>query len=224
MSEKQDVKTRLAAAFAEGRVAHASVDFQTQYCDPQSSYYKYHFPTDMLYLILQPLQHAARLTQKFRTATQDMTHNILVSHAFISRSVNMVISEKTALESFYEVTPEKKDLLIAKKYKSAFYQTILDQHLKTNKLDTLLLSGLVSSDCILSTAYDGLKKGYDVILLDGLVVDINPEDHDNAMSRMTLQGADVIRFEDAIKIANEIKTPAAQTQPDPAPNPIPAFG
>jgi nicotinamidase-related amidase len=218
MFEKQDIKTRLATAFAEGRAAHVSIDFQNYYCQRTKPY------PGQPQRNLKPLQQAAHLTQTFREATQNSMPQILVAHSISSAIQSIFISPDQAINSFYGIKPTHRDILIPKAGWSSFDDTTLDKELWQQGADTFILSGVRSSRCILATVLDGIPRGYKIYVVPELTADYDEPTHRFALLDMEKEGATIIPLIDVMVVIDALKTPAAQTQPDPAPNQALAFG
>ncbi len=58
------------------------------------------------------------------------------------------------------LTPEAGDLVIKKKYPSAFFGTTLATDLKVLGADTLVICGVSTSGCVRATALDSMCNGY----------------------------------------------------------------
>jgi nicotinamidase-related amidase len=63
-----------------------------------------------------------------------------------------------------ELKPKKGDLRVLKRKYSAFQGTDLDQLLRELKVDTVILTGVVTDICIQHTAADAFFKGYKIIV------------------------------------------------------------
>lgn len=63
-----------------------------------------------------------------------------------------------------ELKPEKSDFRVLKRKYSAFQGTDLDMLLRELKVDTLILTGVVTDICIQHTAADAFFKGYKIIV------------------------------------------------------------
>ena len=72
-------------------------------------------------------------------------------------------------EKFYQVTPEKNDLIVTKNSYDAFTNPKLDSFLKTNKIKHLLIAGIFGDGCVHATIQGGFSKGYNFIILKDLV-------------------------------------------------------
>ncbi|MFC2022537.1 cysteine hydrolase family protein [Chloroflexota bacterium] len=65
-----------------------------------------------------------------------------------------------------ELKPEASDIIMPKPRFSAFFGTELDGILKNIGIDTLVICGVATEVCILSTAYDGVCNNFKVIVLE----------------------------------------------------------
>lgn len=61
--------------------------------------------------------------------------------------------------------PEEGDVLVGKRRYSAFYATDLDLVLRERNIDTVVIAGVTSENCCLSTARQAMFLGYKVIFL-----------------------------------------------------------
>ncbi len=78
----------------------------------------------------------------------------------------------------------------AKDSYSGFEGTDLDRHLNLLGVKRLFVGGLATDYCVLNTVLDGLKLGYQVVVLSDAIraVDVNPGDGDKALAEMTAKG------------------------------------
>lgn len=80
-------------------------------------------------------------------------------------------------ELIAELGPEPGDFVLNnKKQLSAFYANDLDQFLRLQNLNTLLLLGVGTNTCVLSTAFDASNRGYKVVVIADCTVSLNGED------------------------------------------------
>ena len=70
---------------------------------------------------------------------------------------------------------DSSDPRIHKTYGNAFNKTDLHQQLQSLGVDTLFLTGLAASQCVLSTYRGATDLDYDPIILRGSLADANPE-------------------------------------------------
>lgn len=85
-----------------------------------------------------------------------------------------------------EIKPGPRDLTIHKEQGNSFIGTTLQGDMEARGIENLLITGLVSNQCVRATALGGLELGYDVFLVQGghSNVDKNPE----ALIERTEQG------------------------------------
>jgi nicotinamidase-related amidase len=64
-----------------------------------------------------------------------------------------------------QLQPTRQDGLIHKLYGNAFQDTNLDEMLRSQGVNTLVITGLVTQGCVKATCLGGIKMGYRVILV-----------------------------------------------------------
>ena len=65
-----------------------------------------------------------------------------------------------------ELKPEPTDVVLPKRRFSAFFKTGLDHRLRDLAIDTIVVTGLTTEVCVLTTALDGFCHDFNVILLE----------------------------------------------------------
>ncbi len=83
-----------------------------------------------------------------------------------------------------ELEPEPKDIVVEKTTYSGFYNTRLEEVLKSSGAEEIVLTGCVTNICILYTAYDLVSRGYKVMLPKDCVAGLNKDDHEFALRQM----------------------------------------
>jgi nicotinamidase-related amidase len=71
-----------------------------------------------------------------------------------------------AVEVIPELQPVDKDILIFKRYLSGFSHNDLDYTIRVMGIDTVVLAGASTDNCVLWTAADAHQLRYDVVLVD----------------------------------------------------------
>lgn len=69
------------------------------------------------------------------------------------------------VEIIERLAPRPDELIIDKGRYSAFHRTDLDARLKTLEIDTLIVSGVLTDVCVLSTVFDAFALGYHIRLV-----------------------------------------------------------
>ena len=77
---------------------------------------------------------------------------------------------------------------------SGFVETDLDDQLRQNGVEEVLVGGLTTDYCVKNTVLDALKNGYRVKALEDAIraVDLQPGDGDRAIEEMRAAGAEVV--------------------------------
>lgn len=78
----------------------------------------------------------------------------------------------------------QNDTIVRKTRYSAFYKTDLEKLLKNKKIDTLVLTGILTDICVLYTAGDAYVRGFKVIVPENCVASISEERHEWALRHM----------------------------------------
>lgn len=91
--------------------------------------------------------------------------------------------------------PQTGELLIEKQWASAFFKTELDQQLKAQGVNSLVVTGLTTSGCVRATVVDGLQHDYPVFVVEEAVGDRNPDAHKANLHDMHAKYADVLSLD-----------------------------
>jgi nicotinamidase-related amidase len=98
-----------------------------------------------------------------------------------------------------ELAPAPADLVIEKKYASAFFGTHLGATLTSWGIDTLILVGCSTSGCIRATAVDGMQHGFRVIVPRECVGDRAPGPHEANLFDINGKYGDVVTVEELLR-------------------------
>jgi nicotinamidase-related amidase len=83
-----------------------------------------------------------------------------------------------------EIKPNEKDIIIDKYRWSAFHDTNLDLLLRNMGVQHLLVGGVVTDGCVLTTVYDAYFRDYHVHLLEDMITATNEGAHISAVLTM----------------------------------------
>ncbi|MBT4512071.1 MAG: cysteine hydrolase [Chloroflexi bacterium] len=81
-----------------------------------------------------------------------------------------------------EFGPEESDIILEKRRFSAFLGTNLDVSLRETGVDTIVVTGIGTPICVLTTALDGVAHDFKVIMLEDCCAAFRPEDHEAIVS------------------------------------------
>ena len=106
------------------------------------------------------------------------------------------------------IKPAPGDLVIEKKFASAFFGTVLASSLHTLKIDTLIITGVTTSGCIRATCVDACSNGFITIVVAEAVGDRHEAPHEANLFDMNAKYADVVSEEDAVQYLTKLETTA----------------
>ena len=72
-------------------------------------------------------------------------------------------------EKFYLVKPDKQDIVITKNTYDCFTDTELEKILKDKNIQYLVVIGVFTEGCVLSTIVNGFSRGFNFIILKDLI-------------------------------------------------------
>lgn len=81
-----------------------------------------------------------------------------------------------------DLKPEPTDMVLPKRRFSAFFKTDLDQTLRTWGVDTIVVTGITTECCVLTTAMDGLCHDFSVIILEDGCASRNKTIHETCLN------------------------------------------
>lgn len=102
----------------------------------------------------------------------------------------------TATSEWVRIDPrlgrEESELLIEKKFASAFFGTPLCSYLASQQVDTVIVTGCTTSGCVRATAVDAMQYGYRVVVPVECVGDRNASAHQANLYDINSKYGDVI--------------------------------
>lgn len=78
-----------------------------------------------------------------------------------------------------------KDIIVHKRRYSAFYQTDLDLYLRERKIESVIVTGVVTNICVRSTVHDAYFLGYDVVIPVECVAATSPDAQETTLYDIT---------------------------------------
>jgi ureidoacrylate peracid hydrolase len=73
------------------------------------------------------------------------------------------------------------DIFVPKRRYSAFFRTDLDLYLRERKIETVIVTGVVTNICVRSTVHDAFFLGYDVVVPVECVAATNPQAQETSL-------------------------------------------
>lgn len=118
------------------------------------------------------------------------------SEASVFRSkipaLNILEPESDAVTFIDDLAPSKDEILIEKKFASAFFQTKLIDSLHKMKADSIVICGVTTSGCVRATAVDSLQNNFPTTIVEDCVGDRDLDAHKANLYDLQSKYADVI--------------------------------
>ena len=140
------------------------------------------------------------LVNKFRLKkypvifTTTIYRNPSEASVFRSRipALNILEPESDTVTFIDELAPSKDEILIEKKYASAFFQTKLTDYLHKIHADSVVICGVTTSGCVRATAVDSLQNNFPTTIAEDCVGDRDLDAHKANLYDLQSKYADVI--------------------------------
>lgn len=87
---------------------------------------------------------------------------------------------------------EQNSNIIIKKHTSSFFGTQLANQLRSQGIDTVIVTGCTTSGCVRATTVEGLENGFRMMVVKDAVADRWPESHKQSLFEINAKYGDVI--------------------------------
>ena len=118
------------------------------------------------------------------------------SEASVFRSkipaLNILEPESDAISFIDDLAPLQDEILIEKKFASAFFQTKLTDSLLKIQADSIVICGVTTSGCVRATAVDSLQNNFPTTIAEDCVGDRDLDAHKANLYDLQSKYADVI--------------------------------
>lgn len=105
---------------------------------------------------------------------------------------NICVLEGTDGAELSEISPEKQDKIIVKHNYCCFYQTKLNQYLRSNGIKTLVIAGVKTNACIDTTVRTAYHQGYFVVVPKECVASDDKPAHQKTLENIERYFGDVV--------------------------------
>lgn len=103
-----------------------------------------------------------------------------------------------------ELPPADDDMVVEKKYASAFFGTHIAATLTAMGIDTVIMVGCSTSGCIRASAVDGMQYGFRVIVPRECVGDRAPEPHEANLFDINGKYGDVVTLDEVLSYLKQL--------------------
>ena len=200
--ENKVVYTTLAELVNRKHTAVIVVDMQNDFCKPGWTFDRLGIDISMYPSILPRLSRllsGARdigvkviyiqmtvLPNRMSESPAQIRFNMrlhLASHG-VTQPLLYTIEDSPGQEIIAELAPEPGDLVVRKYRSSGFWGTNLDMLLRSNGIETVIVTGCTTEGCVESTARDAMFNDYYVVLPEDCVASDDPRQHEASLFLM----------------------------------------
>jgi len=103
------------------------------------------------------------------------------------------------------ISPQPQDFVYMKKRPSAFFGTPLEAYLHDHGIDTTIIVGGSTSNCVRATVFDSASYGYRTMVVSDAVMDRMKTSHEVNLRDMDRQFADVVSTQEVLDYLAEHK-------------------
>jgi ureidoacrylate peracid hydrolase len=187
--------TTLKERAAPSHTALLVVDMQNDYVSESGASHKRHGSVSAVRAIVPPLQKlldSARQTDALLVYIQmtfDAQLRLLSDVDYVRRikrygETPMVVKGTWGHAVIDELSPQPGDMVVEKQRSSAFVGTNLDLLLRSNHIQSVIVTGVVTQGCVMATASSALLHDYYVTVVNDCVASAKKELHDAALMLM----------------------------------------
>lgn len=212
---------------APEKLALIVIDMQTYFCDPNYGVAKfingmphlaeYYFPNINNVVI----PNIVKLVDHFRNNNMDI---IFVKSGYLRKDKKDFLSLRKGVSDElekkfgkgslpvigdfeYDFTEEIKifedDVVFHKITRGAFTSTGIDQYLRNVGLDTLIVTGVLTNVCVLTTAIQASDKNYKTVIVDDASGSVDKQSHDTTLHTFSRSFGRVLSTEEIIKLTGQ---------------------
>lgn len=96
------------------------------------------------------------------------------------------------------LAPLPGEVVISKPKPSAFFGTALDTYLNYFEVDSLIVTGMVTSGCVRATVIDGYMRNFHVVIVEDAVADYSDFNHKASLLDMHVKYADAATTDEVV--------------------------
>lgn len=140
---------------------------------------------------------------KFELASNGSDIGVYGAKRYFLQSEYWCLEHTTGAEIIADLAPRPDDYVFVKKKPSAFHGTPLQGLLINRTIDTLVIVGGATSNCVRATVFDAAANNYRAIVPADCVFDRIQISHDISLFDMDRQFADVVTSDDVLQYFKE---------------------
>ncbi len=119
-----------------------------------------------------------------------------------SLSILLKGSQMVAIDD--RIRPRPDEMVLEKKFASAFFGTELDRHLRSLAVDTVVIAGATTSGCVRASAVDSMQHGFQTIVVRDAVGDRAQGPHEANLFDIDAKYGDVVSGQQVLTYLEEL--------------------
>ncbi len=143
------------------------------------------------------------LLEKFRKTEQTTVFTKIRSRSSFNSDLDESFLEEVDSDEgviLKEVEPKEGDLVITKDDPDIFQGTDLDTILRDNGVDTLIVAGVLTNECVEASVLQAVKNDYRVILVEDSTAAFTEEIHEKALDLIHDKAVIITSTEDILNL------------------------
>jgi ureidoacrylate peracid hydrolase len=183
------------------------IDIQNDFCHPEGWFARHGNDVTLIREAVDRLLHflpIARCVGVKPIFVRAIYDRVYLSRPMRERQERLGLSDSCLSGSwgadFFRVGPEEGELSIVKHRYSAFIDTELNEHLRAQRIENLIVSGVTSNVCVESTARDAFMLDYGVVFLSDCSATDDPGVHEGTLRNIRRAFGIVATSTDAISV------------------------
>lgn len=121
-------------------------------------------------------------------------------------SLAILLKGSPLVEVDERIRPLPDEIVVEKKFASAFFDTDLTRRLRSLEVDTIIMTGCTTSGCIRASALDSLQNGFHTIVVREGVGDRAEGPHEANLFDIDAKYADVVSIAEALTYLRSLGT------------------
>ncbi len=152
------------------------------------------------------LPNIKKLQEVFRSKNMEVVFTVIESLTNDGRDRSLqhkrlaLLAPKGSKEAqiLDDIRPVGDEIIISKTASGVFDSTNIDYVLRNLGIDTLVVAGVVTNECVENTVRGASDRSYNVIVVEDCCAALSKEVHDNALSAMEKTYARVLKTEELL--------------------------
>ena len=178
------------------------IDLQNDFCDPEKGKFWLPGNTKMMPRMKKLLEYCrSRGIMTIFTAHQSHPsgRDLGLMHAYLPPLETSLIEGDDGVKIWHEIEPRSDEWVINHKRRyDSFWETGLDDVLRTRESDTIILTGCCTNYCSSTTCRSGMQRGYKIAFLSDCNASDDPAVHEEVCKTMNRGFARVMSTEQCI--------------------------